>query len=336
MQSFDCPDSASCSPKFKRYSSENQQRPKRKLLNDFNDMESKIETKQYSIFYHQVGGHTPFLTVGENKIQKLASTKEVQFYEFIQKSCHQMLKWTPQFYGYNEVHTEALLSALRLELGDRNGSANDAVHHSIIKFINKANLTDSKIILVTIEDLTAKFGRPCVIDIKMGTRQHGIDASDEKALSQTAKCKLTTSSSLGFRINGMQVWNNQADEYKTYSKYWGRDITDENMGPALSHYFFNGTEFRTQIVLKFISKLEQLQEDISEVQCQLYSSSLLLVYDGSNSSTADVEVRIIDFAHSELKSDFLSEEWSQIAPDCGFHFGVENLLRHLKEMLHLH
>ena len=67
------------------------------------------------------------------------------------------------------------------------------------------SLPPSPVDYMVIEDLTANYRCPVILDLKIGTRQYGDDVSEEKKQLHIARCAHSTSNKLGVRICGMQV-----------------------------------------------------------------------------------------------------------------------------------
>lgn len=208
-----------------------------------------------------------------------------------------------------------------------------------------------------LEDLTAGMKRPCIMDLKMGTRQYGVEANAKKQASQREKCAGTTSRPLGVRVCGLQVWDRSTESYIFQDKYFGRDLkVGREFQDALMRFLYDGVDNKSIIrhIPTIIHKINLLEIQIKQLNgYRFYAASLLMYYDGAAEdeleakSESEMEKkkkgREINFKIADFANCVTKENGSGIGkpcppqhpdePDRGFLRGLKSLRKYFGRIM---
>ncbi|KAK0043950.1 inositol hexakisphosphate kinase 1 [Biomphalaria pfeifferi] len=183
----------------------------------------------------------------------------------------------------SSAQNKCMIRVLRSGSYEFNSTTNEVFHtedatSSKTQKLNPWSLKNHKRLL---DKLLANFKHPSILDLKIGSRLHGDDASQVKVASQLKKCRETTSSTLGLRLCGMQVYHIPSGIYHSVDKFHGRTLNDQSFKQILYSFLHNSRQFRKELVKPIVDRLSQLACCLKALDSyRFYASSLLIIYDG--------------------------------------------------------
>ncbi|KAM8877550.1 inositol polyphosphate multikinase [Synchiropus picturatus] len=136
-----------------------------------------------------------------------------------------------------------------------------------------------------LEDVTRRFVKPCIMDVKLGQRSYDPYASQEKRDQQIRKYPLMEE--MGFLVLGMRVYKLCSGTFESYDQHYGRGLVKETIKDGLAKFFNNGVCLRKDAVSASIRRVQHILRWFqSQQQLVFYASSLLFVYEGLPSSVS--------------------------------------------------
>lgn len=137
------------------------------------------------------------------------------------------------------------------------------------------------------------------------------------------------------------MYQTLSSSFVCQDKYYGQKLNVSGFHDGLTQFLSNGHRLRVDALNTLLGKLRELRQVLLTLDTfRFYTSSLLLAYegrdddvdDGVNNSSGmivDVEVAMIDFAHSTYSE---LDKKKHEGPDAGYIFGLNNLISTLEQI----
>ena len=196
------------------------------------------------------------------------------------------------------MNLDAVKVAPKLKAGMAMAGVHRPVKSSELPLENAGPLHGARLetdLAIVLENAAWGFTRPNVLDVKLGSQLWDSSASLSKRARLDKVASETTSSSLGFRIAGMKVWQDGAvpdpettgeDRYKVYDKMYGRKFTADDVIEGFKDFFAvkgassDGDELSRVMARRLGDEVSKIRSVLEAEESRMYSASVLFVYEG--------------------------------------------------------
>ncbi|KAL8293222.1 hypothetical protein RQP46_000916 [Phenoliferia psychrophenolica] len=238
-------------------------------------------------FANQVAGHPNSILaspLSPATLIKPSSARELAFYTAVGPALHPDLigYWTPAYFG---------TLTLQGKIGD--GGQVEAVE-------------DEGEQMLVLENLTYRFLRPNVLDIKLGTQLYDDDAPPEKQERMRLAAERTTSGTTGVRLTGFQVWDSTTSSFISTPKTYGKSLSSADLPSGIARFFAPHLASDSppsplphplplpllhSVLSHLLSRLQDLIDLFSTLECRIRGGSVLIVFEGDADALADALAR---------------------------------------------
>ncbi|CAF4308343.1 unnamed protein product [Rotaria sp. Silwood2] len=187
-----------------------------------------------------------------------------------------------------------------------------------------------------LENILARFQRPCIADVKIGRITYDSDANTEK--KQRLTNNFPAAADIGFQLLGWKTYRSSEKKYVYHHKLCSRSIEKHEIFSALANFFGAPENDHRPVVLAVLERLRALEHLMKDIHSFVFiATSLLIVYEGEQhqscaQSMPKVDVRLIDFAHVFPVKDEDGNPTKQ--SDENFLFGLRSYIEHLEIIAH--
>lgn len=187
---------------------------------------------------------------------------------------------------------------------------------------------DNKKNYFLLEDFNNGFSSPCIIDFKVGTRSWDVNASETRRNRLMEKCKKSTSESTGLRLVSETIRKNGVVTHNS-TKSQNLKLTEQELMDRIQSFVQDSHKHN---VLKY---LKRMKRDLVKTRNQypkmrIYSSSILITYDGDNLKQ-DPRIALIDFAHFHQDIDTAGGDFTNAECNDNIEKGIDTFIDYLKK-----